>query len=77
MPLPNPTVGGTAGPIVSQVGVTDSNRDEKPFSTVFRPPELVEGAVSSPEIKGTGINVTRRSDAGDRFSGSLCRTLNA
>ena len=77
VPVPNPTVGGTAGTTVSQVGVTDPNRGEAPFSAVFRPPELVEGAVSSPETKGPDMYVTRRSDAGDRISGSLGRAQNA
>ena len=69
----DPTVGGTVDPTVSQSDVTDPNRRESPFSAVIRPPELVEGAVSLPEVKGPDSPVTHRSNSSDKNSGGWCR----
>ena len=72
----NPTVGSEPVPVVLQ-GVTEPNRGNSVFSGVFGAPDLVEGPVFSSEIKEPDSNVTRRSNASARTSGSLRRAQNA
>ena len=51
------------GPAVLQMSVTHPNRGNAPFSTVFRPPEPVEGEIFSDEHKAHDGHVTRRSNS--------------
>ena len=72
----NPTVGSEPVPVVLQ-GVTEPNRGNSVVSGVFGAPDLVEGPVFSSELKEPDSNVTRRSNASARTSGSLRRAQNA